>query len=54
MADFSVDQVTSLFPAAEVQTIEDAGHWVHAEARDRFLTRVTEFLHNKVEPEGGA
>lgn len=33
-----------LFPRLEVRTISDAGHWLHAERRDEFVTQVKEFL----------
>lgn len=33
-----------LFPEAEVETIPAAGHWVHAEARERFLSSVISFI----------
>jgi len=36
--------IKSLYPNAEVYTIEQAGHWVHAEAPQAFLTKVLEFL----------
>ena len=45
MADFTLGEVAELFPEAEIETIADVGHWVHAEARDRFLPLVTGFLH---------
>ncbi len=32
------------FPAADLVTIEDAGHWVHAEAPDAFAEVVVDFL----------
>ncbi len=40
--DLSVFQ--TLFPDSELQTIEQAGHWVHAEAPVEFLERVSNFL----------
>ena len=33
-----------LFPEAELETIEDAGHWLHAERREEFLGKVKTFL----------
>ena len=33
-----------LFPRMELRTIPDAGHWLHAERREDFLTQVKEFL----------
>jgi pimeloyl-ACP methyl ester carboxylesterase len=32
------------FPAAQIQTIAEAGHWVHADAPEEFLRLVTDFL----------
>lgn len=32
------------FPAAAIETIDGAGHWVHAERPDDFIARVTAFL----------
>jgi pimeloyl-ACP methyl ester carboxylesterase len=32
------------FPDAQFMTIENAGHWVHAEAPDVFMNAVLEFL----------
>lgn len=32
------------FPGAEVKTIENAGHWVHADAPDEFVRLVLDFL----------
>ena len=36
--------IHQLFPGAEVKTIENAGHWVHADAPDDFVRLVREFL----------
>lgn len=36
----------ALFPRLELRTIADAGHWLHAERREEFLTRVKEFFGN--------
>jgi len=33
-----------LFPAATIETIPHAGHWVHAEAPGPFLDAVSRFL----------
>jgi esterase len=38
------DPILDLFPNAEIRTIEGAGHWVHAEAREAFARLVLEFL----------
>lgn len=36
--------ILNWFPIASFQSIEKAGHWVHAEAPQEFLTMVLEFL----------
>lgn len=36
--------ITSLFPLAEIVTIEDAGHWVHADKPNELLRVLKEFL----------
>ena len=36
--------IERLFPAATIETIPDAGHWVHAEAPGPFLGAVNRFL----------
>jgi pimeloyl-ACP methyl ester carboxylesterase len=36
--------IAELFPRAEVRTIENAGHWVHADAPEDFVRHVREFL----------
>jgi esterase len=33
-----------MFPALQVETISAAGHWLHAEARDHFVTVVRQFI----------
>jgi esterase len=44
VGDKDVDLIRTCFPYAELATIEQAGHWVHAEAPQQFLTKITEFL----------
>ena len=39
------DTICHLFPNVEIETIEEAGHWVHAEAPDRFYNIVMNFLN---------
>lgn len=39
-----LDLIKTGFPNAELATIEEAGHWVHAEAPDRFNELVSAFL----------
>lgn len=34
------------FPAAQLKTVENAGHWVHAERPAEFLDMLTEWLNN--------
>jgi len=36
--------IKALFPNATFQTIEKAGHWVHAEAPQEFLSMILAFL----------
>lgn len=36
--------IEKLFPAARIETIENAGHWVHAEAPEQFYNLVVDFL----------
>ncbi len=37
-------EIRQRFPAAEIQTIPTANHWVHADAPEEFLRRVLDFL----------
>lgn len=37
-------EIMRLFPHASIDSIPDAGHWVHADAPQAFLERVTAFL----------
>lgn len=39
--------IERLFPAAEILTIESAGHWVHAEKPTLFLEAVARFLEGR-------
>lgn len=47
-SDYILDEdiitIVSIFPNAEVKTIEGAGHWVHAEKPDELLNLTKEFL----------
>ncbi len=36
--------IVQLFPKAEIVTIKNAGHWVHADAPEEFAANVIEFL----------
>jgi pimeloyl-ACP methyl ester carboxylesterase len=38
------DLILKLFPAAQIKTIENAGHWVHAQAPQDFFNVITDFL----------
>ena len=37
--------IHNLFPLARIESIEGAGHWVHAEQPEQFAILVNEFLH---------
>jgi esterase len=39
--------IDRIFPAAQVKTIANAGHWVHADAPEEFVTTVRAFLLGK-------
>jgi esterase len=36
--------IRELFPQAQIQTIAEAGHWIHADQPEEFLRRLLEFL----------
>ncbi|MCV9388520.1 alpha/beta fold hydrolase [Reichenbachiella ulvae] len=38
------DEITEIFPESELETVEHAGHWLHAEQPDEFYTKVMNFL----------
>jgi pimeloyl-ACP methyl ester carboxylesterase len=42
--DSDFDRIEELFPSSEIETIEGAGHWVHAERPQELLELITEFL----------
>ncbi|MFB6231621.1 MAG: alpha/beta fold hydrolase [Salinibacter sp.] len=44
VAEEDRDEIRGLFPNAELVTIEEAGHWVHADAPDALAEVVTDFL----------
>ena len=44
VAPADAPHIHELFPRAEIQTLEEAGHWVHADAPGEFVRHVTEFL----------
>jgi pimeloyl-ACP methyl ester carboxylesterase len=37
------DAIEELFPDSDLVTIENAGHWVHAEAQEDFIDTVLSF-----------
>jgi esterase len=39
------DAIRAFFPAARIETIEGAGHWVHAEAPAAFMAVLEDFLN---------
>jgi pimeloyl-ACP methyl ester carboxylesterase len=36
--------IHALFPRAEIRTVAQAGHWLHADAPEEFVRLVREFL----------
>lgn len=44
ITDDDHDLILHHFPHSQLQTIDGAGHWLHAEAPDEFYKRVTRFL----------
>lgn len=38
------DAIQQFFPQAQIETIADAGHWVHAEAPEKFYQLVVNFI----------
>ncbi|HDY84799.1 hypothetical protein LCGC14_0809350 [marine sediment metagenome] len=38
------DLIRTRFPYSELVTIEQAGHWLHADAPQQFLSKITEFF----------
>lgn len=45
--DRQADDIRTVFPQARIESIEDAGHWVHAEKRKPFLKLVNHFLEQE-------
>lgn len=43
-----VPQIQQTFPAAKIETIARAGHWVHAETPEEFIQIITNFLLAKM------
>jgi len=48
--DEHIPDIHHLFPAAEIKTIADAGHWLHAEKPDEFGRMVSSFLADGSSP----
>jgi len=44
--DADEEMIQQIFIYADIVQIEHAGHWVHAEAPEQFLTKVTEFFND--------
>lgn len=42
--DEDFDSIEEKYPDVQIETIENAGHWVHAEAPEEFMNFVLEFL----------
>ena len=39
-----MDYIKELFPNAELKTVDEAGHWIHAERPIEFMDIVKKFL----------
>jgi pimeloyl-ACP methyl ester carboxylesterase len=37
-------QIRTVFPNSEIQTIEDSGHWIHADKPDEMFHAVMKFV----------
>lgn len=46
ITDTDFDLIYSRFPKAEIRTVSDAGHWLHAENPKEFFDLVTGFLNS--------
>jgi esterase len=44
IVDDDEDLIRTCFPYSELLTIEQAGHWLHAEVPQQFLSKITEFF----------
>ena len=44
ITDEDWDEVEEIFTHADLKTIDNAGHWLHAEDPDKFYELVTNFL----------
>jgi len=50
IADADLEGIRERFPTAELVTIDDAGHWVHADAPEAFAQVVVDFLAETASP----
>lgn len=41
-----INVINNIFPSAEIKTINNAGHWVHAEQPKQFLKTIINFIFN--------
>jgi pimeloyl-ACP methyl ester carboxylesterase len=44
ITDADDKEIQSIFPRARIETVKNAGHWIHAENPDDFLNKVNEFI----------
>jgi len=44
VTDADLDLIRQMFPQAVLQTIAEAGHWVHVDAPAKFVRMVLDFL----------
>ena len=44
--DPDIDDILEIFPLAKLETIDDAGHWLHAEKPNDFFQIVDQYLSN--------
>jgi esterase len=42
--DEAIPVISTLFPAARIETIAEAGHWLHADQPEAFGAAVQDFL----------
>ena len=42
--DEDLEKIREIYPFAELQTIQNAGHWLHAEQANKLIKIITEFL----------
>lgn len=42
--DKDIPSIQNLFPQAKIETVANAGHWVHAEAPEKFYQLVVDFI----------